>query len=418
MLDTSRLNVHELGAKVLAGVRRQDERRPAGDGALVRLQVRPAGRRRPRASTAGSCPTRTGCPSCGRIPAGTSRCATTCSPSRARTSSSTSYERAARPVIGAATSARASATPRSRSAAPAASTASVAMAEELARRLAGARRRHRRSCTATWGASERPRGAPAARPAGRRARRRPRAGRLAAGAAPGHRPAHRGRHGRRRRRLQRPAARELGRAAAGRPADGAGRAVRRRRLGPHLERGGAAPVPQRGRAARPRGRQPADRRAVGAARRPGRGPGLGGAGCSAPQGRVLPMSVVPLDIEAGRASSTPSDARRASRCAARSRSRPTRRPGAQRLAGAARARRPARRRCRRCVDADWVVLGPGLVVHQRDPAPARARAGRRAARRRRPAGCVALNLAPQPGETDGLLARRRTSRCSAGTPRT
>ena len=110
-----------------------------------------------------------------------------------------------------------------------------------------------RSCTATWGASEQSRpDAFSDAPARRRARRRARPGRVAAGAAPGHRPADRGRHGRRRRRLERPAAPRARRAAARRPADGAGRAVRRRRVGPHLERGRAAPVPQRGRAARPR----------------------------------------------------------------------------------------------------------------------------------------------------------------------
>ena len=62
----------------------------------------------------------------------------------------------------------------------------------------------------------------------------------------GRRPADRRGHGRRRRRLERPAAPRARRAATRRPADGAGRAVRRRRVGPDVERRRAAPLPQRG----------------------------------------------------------------------------------------------------------------------------------------------------------------------------
>ncbi len=47
VLDTTDLNVHELGAKVLAAVR-AGRARAAGDGDVVRLQVRAARRRRPR----------------------------------------------------------------------------------------------------------------------------------------------------------------------------------------------------------------------------------------------------------------------------------------------------------------------------------------------------------------------------------
>ena len=113
----------------------------------------------------------------------------------------------------------------------------------------------------------------------------------------GRRP-HRGRHRRRQRRLVGPAARRVRRAAARRPADGAGRALRRRRLGRHLVPGAAAPLRRRRRDARPRRRQPAHRRPVGAARRPRRRPSTGSAGCSGATGRVLPMALTPLDIAA------------------------------------------------------------------------------------------------------------------------
>ena len=61
---------------------------------------------------------------------------------------------------------------------------------------------------------------------------------------------------------------------------------------------------------------------------------------------------------------------------------------------------------------------PGLVVHQRDPAPAGPRAARRRWSRPPARRCVVLNLEPQAGETDGLLARTTTSRCSPSTPPT
>ena len=59
---------------------------------------------------------------------------------------------------------------------------------------------------------------------------------------PHHRRAHRDRDRRRQRRLVRSAPRRVRRAAARRPADGAGRPVRRRRVGPHLGRGRPAPL--------------------------------------------------------------------------------------------------------------------------------------------------------------------------------
>ena len=77
--------------------------------------------------------------------------------------------------------------------------------------------------------------------------------------------------------------------------------------------------------------------------------------------------------------------------------------------GRARPGRPAGRaprRSTRSATADWVVLGPGLVVHLGDPAPdgARAAPGARARPTRRVV--VVLNLAPQAGETAGLRAGR------------
>ena len=115
-----------------------------------------------------------------------------------------------------------------------------------------------------------------------------------------------------------------------------------------------------GELAGPRGRQPADRRAVGAARRPRRRASTASAGCSARDGRVLPMAAVPLDIEAEVLGARPGrPGERRARSAARSRSR--RRPGAWSAVapGAAGRRRPARRRSRPSRGADWVVLGPG-----------------------------------------------------------
>ena len=158
---------------------------------------------------------------------------------------------------------------------------SVAMPRSSRGRLRGRRRRRVRSCTATWGGSERR--PAAAAPAVGRARRRARAGRVAVGAAPRHRPSS-PRSSPSPTTAARAAgcAREFGVLPPGRPADGAGRAVRRRRVGPHL---GATSLQHRfagdGDAARARGRQPADRRAVGAARRHGRAAWTGSAGCSA-----------------------------------------------------------------------------------------------------------------------------------------
>ena len=117
------LNVHELRVEVEKAF--GGERRPgaAGDRAVLRLQVRPAGRRRPGASTAASCRTRTGCPSCARSPGSTRRSRTTSSSRRRRPQLLERYGEVLR-LVAARLRARGQALPdRSRSAAPAASTA-------------------------------------------------------------------------------------------------------------------------------------------------------------------------------------------------------------------------------------------------------------------------------------------------------
>ena len=184
--------------------------------------------------------------------------------------------------------------------------------------------------------------------------------------------AHRGGHGRRRRRLQRPAAPRARRAAARRPADGAGRAVRRRRLGPHLGEVVAAPLPQRGR------RCTATRSATCSSWRCGscsatRSPGsTGSAGCSARTAGCCRWPSVPLDIVAEVRARPGGPRSRTVRGQVAVRA--DARPGAVGHAGAGRPAGAARGGRRRSLDADWVVLGPGLVVHQRAAAPAGARA--------------------------------------------
>ena len=139
------------------------------------------------------------------------------------------------------------------------------------------------------------------------------------------------------------------------------------------------------------------------------------------------MSAVPLDIEARswghdpaptRTASTPSAGRSPSPPPPAVRRRPARAADPPAVPGGGRGG-PGRR------------LGgarPGLVVHQRDPAPAGARPGRRAVRDQRPPGASSLNLAPQPGETAGFSpqtsprgagpARARTRRWTWCSPTT
>ena len=202
----------------------------------------------------------------------------------------------------------------------------------------------------------RTRGAPAQ---GGRPRRRHGPVRLARRAAPHHRRPDRRGHRRRRRRLQRPAPRRAGRAAARRPAQGARRAVRRRRLGPDLGPGHPAPLQSARATCTARGRQPADRRPVGAARRPCRRPWTWSAGCSA---RTAGCCRCPPCRWSSRRS-----------YAATTRTRPDERdhgarPGHRRAhprRGAVGARScphdpPAVPEAVEAVlDADWVVLGPG-----------------------------------------------------------
>ena len=272
------------------------------------------------------------------------------------------------------------------------------MSEQLAERLAGAGRRRQRRAP-RHGARVSGRGGPP----GRRARRRARAGRLAAGAAPGHPAPHRGRHRRRRRRLERPAAR------------GARRPARRATCGWRWPRWPATTTGARtwerllqhrfagaGPARRPRRRQPA-------ARRPHRDRGrrrarrsTSSGGCSAAAGRVLPASREPLEICApGRPGCDP-DPQEAARCAGQVAVATTPGSVSRRLAAARRTRRRARRRSQAVLDADWVVLGPGswftsVLPHLLVPGPARGPREDAA-----PSGVVALNLAPQAGETAGF----------------
>ena len=250
---------------------------------------------------------------------------------------------------------------------------------------------------------------------GRRARRRARAGASRCGAAAGHRRAHRRGHGRRRRRVQRPAARRARRAAARRPADGAGGAVRRRRVGPHLEpRWSSTGSPARATAPATR-RQPADRRALGAARRPGRGPRLGRPACSAPRPGAADGDGPARDRGRGRVDA---DARPGVHVGARpgrGRHRAQVGSSARRLDPAGAAGVPEA--VAAVSDADWVVLGPGSWFTSVHAAPAGARAARGAGHARRARRSSILNLAPQPGETAGF-SPETTSRCSPRTPRT
>ena len=130
---------------------------------------------------------------------------------------------------------------------------------------------------------------------------------------------------------------------------------------------------RRRRAGRPPGRQPAADRPAGTARRPGDRPWTASAGLVGARGRVLPMSARPLDLVAEVDQRRPGrpGARRAGSAASRRSPPPP--AGCARSGCCPRTRRPARRRCAAILAADAVILGPGLLVHQRDPAPAGAR---------------------------------------------
>ena len=309
----------------------------------------------------GSCPTRTGCPSCGPAPGRDGRASDYVlgqpgaeeflrPTRRCWPASPTGYlregKRFATVAIGCTGGKH----------------RSVAMAEELARRL-HARGRRRRGRPPRPGARVSP--PDARRPGGGRPRAAATAWppslsalRLLVDDARRRRP-DRGRHGRRRRRLVRPAAPRARRAAARRPADGAGRAVRRRRLGPDLGRGAAAPVPQRRRAARPRVGNLLIVGAVGAARRPRRRPRLGRPAARRHRAGCCRWPLVPLDIAAEVRGLDPDDPDALTSGPRPGRGRDHRRPCRRRSRSTRPTRRPARRRWRRSRDADWVVLGPG-----------------------------------------------------------
>ena len=270
------------------------------------------------------------------------------------------------------------------------------------RRLSGGSASRRiASCTATWGASDAGRPARSSRSAAGTAWPR------RCGAAAADRPDHGVVTVGGRRRLQRPAARRARRPAAGRPADGAGRAVRRHRVGAH--RGAtccSTGSPARDRCGGHARRQPADRRPLGAARRHGRRPGPASAGCSGPAAgccrwrpcrwRSRPTSSAPTRPTRPRSATV-----RGQVAVATTPGRVARRPAAPgRPAGLRRGRR--RRRTSR--------LGhprPGLVVHQRAAAPAGARA--RARRSSPAAGATAASRS---------TCRRRPARPRASPPRT
>ena len=143
-------------------------------------------------------------------------------------------------------------------------------------------------------------------------------------------------------------------------------------------------------------------------RRPGRRARPRSAELVGAVGRVLPMSPVPLDLVAEVDRLRPDDPTRdPARSAARSSIAAT--PGRVRSVRLLPRRRAGlrRRRSTRCARPTVVVLGPGLVVHQRASRTCWCRELGRGARRRRGARVVVtLNLVPQAGETDGLLARR------------
>ena len=123
------------------------------------------------------------------------------------------------------------------------------------------------------------------------------------------------------------------------------------------------------------------------------------------QGRVLPMSAVPLELQAlvkGHDPARPEDVDTRAR-PGHGRAHPRR--GAVRAPRAARPARRPRRRSPRSLDADWVVLGPGswfssVIPHLLVPELLDALIETKARR------VLSLNLAPQPGETEGFSPQR------------
>ena len=203
IIDTSHLNVNQLRRRVEEMFGGEDARRLRVTVLSLRLQVRPAARRRLRARRPLPAQPVLGAGAARPRPAATRRSAATCSASTARCTFVETYAR----LINATAPGFEREGKRYLTVAVGCTGGkhrSVAIAEELARRLRDVRLSAPPS-TATWGAND------GLGRAGRRVRRRPRPGRLAACAAraaararPRH---HRGGDGRRRRRLERPAAR-------------------------------------------------------------------------------------------------------------------------------------------------------------------------------------------------------------------
>ena len=127
------------------------------------------------------------------------------------------------------------------------------------------------------------------------------------------------------------------------------------------------------------------------------------------QGRVLPMAAVPLTIEADVTGLDPDrpGCRAHRQRAGAGRGDARRRCGAVRLVPADPPAYPESVAAIR--SADWVVLGPGLVVHLGDDPPAGARARARPSRSTRARRLLVLNLDPGTGR-DGRLQRRAAPR--------
>ena len=122
------------------------ERRAAGQRRVVRLQARPAARRRPRVRLPLPARTRTGSRSCARSPASTRRCATTCSRNAARREFLDELDRLFALLAARATSAKGKAYLSIGVGCTGGRHRSVVIAEQLAERFARARL-SRRACT-------------------------------------------------------------------------------------------------------------------------------------------------------------------------------------------------------------------------------------------------------------------------------
>jgi uncharacterized cofD-like protein len=132
------------------------------------------------------------------------------------------------------------------------------------------------------------------------------------------------------------------------------------------------------------------------------------------EGRVLPMSAVPLDIAATVQGADP--ARPQDSVLVRGQAAVATTPGTVRAIQLLPADPPAVPEAVAAVrDADWVVLGPGswftsVLPHLLVPELAAAIVETRARR------VVALNLAPQPGETSGFSPQRHLEVLAAHAP--